>query len=105
MLLRSSLGPRAAAPSLWELTMRLVKIALTASILVTSGIAAGAVEITRPFEALEASRRARIEAENRQKREAAERQKQETQDEAKRKPEAAEQRKRERAEKTQQQAR
>jgi hypothetical protein len=55
--------------------MRLVKLALAASILVPSGIAAGAVEMTRPFEALEESRRARIEFQKREKREVAERQK------------------------------
>ncbi len=71
--------------------MRLVKLALVASILVASGIAAGAVEMTRPFEALEEARRARIEFQTRQKREVAERQKQEKEDEAKRKRETTEQ--------------
>src|SRR5215213_7827077 len=80
---------------LWEPAMRLVQLSLAASILVAGGIAAPAVEMTRPFEALEQSRRARIEYDKRQKREAAERQKQEKEQEATRKREEAEQRKRE----------
>jgi hypothetical protein len=53
--------------------MRLVKLSLAASILVQSGIAAAAVEMVRPFEALEQSRRAMNELDKRQKREEVER--------------------------------
>ena len=69
-----------------------------------SGIRAAAVEMVRPFEALEQSRRARIELDKRLNREEAERRKREKEQEAKRQGEAAEQRKRERQEKAQQEA-
>ena len=84
--------------------MRLVKLSLAASILVASGIAAAAVEMVRPFEALEQSRRAMIEVDKRQKREQAEQRKREKEQEAKRKHEEGEQRKRERVEKAQAEA-
>jgi hypothetical protein len=58
-----------------------------------SGIGAAAVEMVRPFEALEQSRRDRIESDKRQKREEAEQRKREreekAQQEAQRKREAA----------------
>jgi sporulation protein YlmC with PRC-barrel domain len=81
--------------------MRLVKLSLAASILVTSGIATAAAEMTRPFEVLEQTRRAMSELDQRQRREGVERQKQQQAQEAKRKREEAEQRKREREEKAQ----
>ena len=79
--------------------MRLVKLSLAASILVQTGIAAAAVEMTRPFEALEQSRRAMNELDGRQKREEVERARREKEQEVKRKSEEAGQRKRERQEK------
>ena len=82
--------------------MRMVKLPLAACILVASGIAGPAVEMTKPFEALEQSRRAMIELDKRQRRAEVERLKQEREEEAKRKREGAEQRKRERADKAQQ---
>jgi len=73
--------------------MRLVKLWLAASILIASGIGAAAVEMVRPYEALEQSRRARIESDKRQKREEAEQRKrdreEEAQQEAQRKRDAA----------------
>jgi sporulation protein YlmC with PRC-barrel domain len=82
--------------------MRLAKLCVTASILMASGMGAMAVEMVRPLEALEQSRRAMIELDKRQKREDAERQKREKEQDADRKREEAEQRKREREEKAQQ---
>jgi sporulation protein YlmC with PRC-barrel domain len=84
--------------------MRLVQLSLATSILAGSGIAAAAVELVKPFEALEQSRRAMIELDKRQKGEEVKRQTREKEDEAKRKREEAEQRKREREEKAQQEA-
>ena len=55
--------------------MPLVKLSLAASILLASGIAAAAVEMIRPFEALEETRRAMIALGHRQTREKAEQQK------------------------------
>jgi hypothetical protein len=71
--------------------MGLAKLSLAAAILVASGIAAAAVEMTRPIEALEQSRRAMIEFDKRQKRERADQQKAEREQETKRKSEEAEQ--------------
>jgi hypothetical protein len=81
-----------------------VKLLLGASILVAGSIAAPAVEMTRPFEVLEQTRRAMAALDARQKREDIERQKQEKQQEARRKREDAEQRKRDRAAKAQEEA-
>jgi S-sulfosulfanyl-L-cysteine sulfohydrolase len=75
--------------------MRLVNFFLVASILMASGIGAEAVEMVRPIEALEQSRRDRIKVDNRLKHEEADRRKREKELEAKRQGEAAEQRKRE----------
>ena len=73
--------------------MRLVKLCLAASILAAGALNAAAVEITKPFEALEGARRDRIEMDKRMKREAIERRKQEeerrAQREAQRKRDAA----------------
>jgi hypothetical protein len=85
--------------------MPLVKLFLGASILLASGIAAAAVEMIKPFEALEESGRAMIALGNRQTREKAEQQKQQKERETQRKQEEAEQRKRAREEKTQQEGR
>jgi sporulation protein YlmC with PRC-barrel domain len=82
--------------------MRLAKLCLTASILIATGTGAAAVEMVRPYEALELSRRAMIELDKRQKREDVERQTRVKEQEAQRKREEAEQRKREREEKAQQ---
>jgi sporulation protein YlmC with PRC-barrel domain len=84
--------------------MHLVKLSLAAPILLSSGIAAAPLEMTRPFEVLEQTRRAMIELDKRQEREGAERQKRENEQEAKRKRDESEQRKREREEKAQQEA-
>ena len=84
--------------------MPLAKLSLAASILLASGIAATAVEMIRPFEALEETRRAMIALGHRQTREKAEQQKQQKERETQRKHEEAEQRKRAREEKAQQQA-
>ena len=81
--------------------MRMPKLPLAACILVASGITGPAVEMTKPFEALEQSRRAMIELNTRQKREESERLKQRA-DEAKRKAEEAARRKQEQAEKARQ---
>src|SRR5215211_2986007 len=73
--------------------MRLVKLCLASVILMASGIGAAAVEMVRPYEALEKSMRARIESDKRQKREEAEQRKrdreEEAQQEAQRKRDAA----------------
>jgi hypothetical protein len=82
--------------------MRVVRLSLAASILVTGSIAAAAVEMTRPFEVLEQTRRAMIELDQRQRREGAERVKREKEEEARRSREEAAQRKRERDEKARQ---
>jgi hypothetical protein len=74
------------------------------SMLVASGIAAAAVEMVKPFEALEETRRFNIEFDKRQKREKAEQRSREKEQEAQRKREEAEQRRREREEKAQQKA-
>ena len=50
--------------------MRLVKLCLAASILAAGALNAAAVEMTKPFEALEGARRDRIEMDKRMKREA-----------------------------------
>ena len=84
--------------------MRLVKLSLAASILVQTGMAAAAVEMTRPFEALEQSRRAMNELDKRQKREEVERARREKEQEVKRKSEEAGQRKRDAQEKAGQEA-
>ena len=84
--------------------MGVVKLPLAATILVAGSIAAAAVEMTRPFEVLEQTRRAMTALDQRQKREEAERQKQEKHQDARRKREDAEQRKREREAKAQQEA-
>jgi sporulation protein YlmC with PRC-barrel domain len=75
--------------------MRLRTLSLAASLFVTSGIVAVAVEMIKPFEALEQSRRAMSELNKRQTQEGAERRRREKEDEAKRKREEAEQRKKE----------
>jgi sporulation protein YlmC with PRC-barrel domain len=83
--------------------MRLATLALAGSIFATSGIAA-AIEMVKPFEALEQSRRAMIELDRRQTREGAELRRREKEDQAKRNREEVEQRKREKAEAVQKQA-
>jgi hypothetical protein len=72
--------------------------------LVASGITAVAVEMVKPFEALEETRRFIAEFDKRQKREKAAQQKQEREQEDKRKREEAEQRRRGQEEKAQQKA-
>ena len=84
--------------------MRLVKLSMAAFILVAASIHSAAVEMVRPFDALEQSRRARIELEKRLLRDEVERRKREKEQEAKRQREAVEQQKRERQEKAQQEA-
>jgi flagellar biosynthesis GTPase FlhF len=74
------------------------------SMLAASVIPAGAVEMVKPFEALEQTRRFNLEFEKRQKREKAEQRSQEKEQESKRKQEEAEQRRRERENKAQQKA-
>lgn len=73
--------------------MRLVKLCLAASILAAGALNAAAVEMTKPFEALEGARRDRIEMDKRMKREVIELRKQEkeqrAQREAQRKHDAA----------------
>src|SRR4051812_29953114 len=98
---KESLSPNANRS---ERKMRLVKLSLAASILVQTGIAAAAVEMTRPFEALEQSSRAMNELDKRQKREGVERERREKEQEVKRKSEEAGQRKRDRQEKAGQEA-
>lgn len=84
--------------------MRLLMLSVAGSMLVASGIAAAAVEMVKPFEALEETRRFNIEFDKRQKREKAEQRSREKEQEAQRKREEAEQRRREREEKAQQKA-
>jgi hypothetical protein len=84
--------------------MRFAGLSLAASILMASSTAAPAVEMIRPFEVLEQTRRAMMELDKRQKGEIAGRQKQEKEQQAGRRREEAEQRKREREEKVRQEA-
>ena len=74
--------------------MHIPTLCLAVFMIAATGTHAVAVEMIRPFEVLERSRRAGIEMDKRMKREAAERQQQEKEQEAKRKSEEAEQRKR-----------
>src|SRR3954471_22924180 len=53
-------------------TMPIAPLLLAVGIIVASGLDAMAVEMTRPFETLEAARRDRVELDKRMKREAAE---------------------------------
>ena len=84
--------------------MHLLVLSVAGSMLVASGIAAAAVEMVRPFEALEQTRRFHVEFDKRQKREKAEQRSREKEQEAQRKHEEAEQRRRGREEKPQQKA-
>ena len=84
--------------------MRLLMLSVAGSMLVASGIAAAAVEMVKPFEALEETRRFNIEFDKRQKREKAEQRSREKEQEAQREREEAEERRREREEKAQQKA-
>jgi hypothetical protein len=84
--------------------MRLPMLSVAGSMLVASGISAAAVEMIKPFEVLEETRRFNVEFEKRQRREKAEQRSQEKEQESKRKHEEAEQRRREREERAQQKA-
>jgi hypothetical protein len=87
-----------------ELGMRFVKLFVAGSMLIASGMGAAAVEMVKPFEALEQTRRFNIELDKRQKRETAEQKSRDKQQEAQRKHEEAEQQRRAREEKAQQKA-
>ena len=84
--------------------MRVVTPFLVAPMVAVSTVAAVAVEMVRPIEALEQSRRAGIEMEKRMKREEAERRKQEKEKAAQRTRQEAEQRQQEKVERAGQQA-
>ena len=84
--------------------MHLIMLFVASSMLVASGMGAAAVEMVKPFEALEQTRRFNIELDKRQKRETAEQKSRDKQQEAQRKHEEAEQQRRAREEKAQQKA-
>jgi FtsZ-interacting cell division protein ZipA len=85
-----------------DLGMHLVVLSVVAgSMLVASGIAAAAVEMIKPFEVLEETRRFSIKFDKRQKREKGEQRSRDKEQEAQRKHEEAEQRRRGREKKAQ----